>query len=225
MKKKIAVFLFFAVPIVAYLVLQTGKNDYKQLEILGPKEPVKKTINGKEVIDTLYHTVGGFSFYDQDSVLVNEKITEGSIYVVDFFFSTCKTICPKMTNQFMRVQHKFKSDDDVKLLSFTVDPLNDTPARLKEYATKHKAIKGKWYFLTGDKVALYSIAKESFFLTAMEDSLMEEGFLHSEQVVLVDKEKRIRGFYDGTDIFEVKKLIEDISTLKKLYARDEKIEN
>ena len=126
-----------------------------------------------------------------------------------------------MTNQFMRVQHKFKSDDDVKLLSFTVDPLNDSPERLKEYAVKHKAIKGKWYFLTGDKVALYSLAKESFFLTAMEDSLMEEGFLHSEQVVLVDKEKRIRGFYDGTDIFEVKKLIEDIATLKKLYARDE----
>lgn len=216
--------MFFVVPIVAYLVLRTGKNDYKQLEILGPKEPIKKTINGKEVIDTLYHTVGGFSFYDQDSVLVTEKVTEGSIYVVDFFFSTCKTICPKMSNQLMRVQHNFKTDADVKILSFTVDPLNDTPTQLKKYATKHNAIPGKWYFLTGDKVKIYSIAKESYFLTAMEDSAMEEGFLHAEQMVLVDKEKRIRGFYDGTNIFEVKKLIEDIATLKVAYASEQKEE-
>lgn len=224
MKKIVFLILFFVIPPVAYILLRTGKNDYKQLEILGPKEPIKKTIHGKEVIDTLYHTVGGFSFLDQDSNLVTEEITKGSIYVVDFFFSTCTTICPKMSKQMMRVQHQFRAHDEVKILSFTVDPQTDSPARLKEYANQHKAMKGKWYFLTGDKVKLYSLAKESFFLTAMEDSLMEEGFLHSEQVILVDKEKRIRGFYDGTDHFEVKRLIEDIATLQVAYKQEKETE-
>ena len=222
MKKVIFLVVLFVIPPVAYLLLQTGKNDYKTLEILGPKEPVNKTINGKEVVDTIYHTVGGFSLLDADSNIVTEKITDGKIYVVDFFFSTCKTICPKMSKQLARVQFQFKEDDDVAILSFTVDPLNDTPSRLKAYSDEHKAMKGKWYFLTGDKVEIYKLAKESYFLTAMEDDKLAEGFLHSEQMVLVDKEKRIRGFYDGTDHFEVKRLIEDIATLKIEYAAQAK---
>lgn len=188
------------------------------MEIFGPKEPVRKVVNGKEVIDTIYHTAGGFSLYDTDSNLVTEKITENKIYVVDFFFSTCKTICPKMSNQMMRVQHVFSEDDDVISLSFTVDPLNDTPSRLKEYAAKHKAVKGKWYFLTGDKKQIYDLAKNSYFLNAMEGNGGEDAFLHSEQFLLVDKEKRIRGIYDGTNHFDVKRLIEDIGTLQHEYA-------
>ncbi len=175
-------------------------------------------VNGKEIIDTIYHTVGNFELLDADSNLRTEKITANKIYVADFFFSTCRTICPKMSNQMMRVQHMFKNDEDVVLLSFTVDPLNDTPSRLKAYAEKHHAQQGKWYFLTGDKAQIYKLARESYFLNAMEGSGGEDAFLHSEQFILVDKEKRIRGIYDGTNHFEVKKLIEDIATLQKSYA-------
>lgn len=192
------------------------------MEILGPKEPVKKMVNGREVIDTVYHTAGGFLLYDTDSTPVTEKITEDKIYVVDFFFSTCKTICPKMSNQLMRVQYNFKEDDEVVILSFTVDPLNDTPSRLKEYAAKHNAIKGKWFFLTGDKQQIYDLARNSYFLNAVEGNGGEDAFLHSEQFLLMDKEKRIRGIYDGTNHFDVKKLIEDIGALKHEYKQSSK---
>ncbi len=221
MKKFAILALILIVPSVFYLVLRTGENKYEKLEIFGPKEPVRKMVKGKEVVDTLYHTVGGFSLYDTDSNLVTEKITDNKIYVVDFFFSTCKTICPKMSNQLMRVQHNFKKDDDVRILSFTVDPVNDTPSRLKEYARKHNAIAGKWYFLTGDKDQIYKLARNSYFLNALEGNGGEDAFLHSEQFLLIDKEKRIRGIYDGTNHFEVKKLIEDIATLQKAYLTTE----
>lgn len=216
--KKIAILVIvLIIPSVAYLLMQTGKNNYKKLEIFGPKEPVEKTVNGKVVVDTLYHTVGGFSLYDTDSVLVNEKVVEGKIYVVDFFFSTCTTICPKMSNQLMRVQHTYGDEKDVAVLSFTVDPLNDSPERLKAYAAKHKAKKGFWYFLTGEKEQIYSLAKNSYFLNAVEGDGTGDAFLHSEQFLLIDKEKRIRGLYDGTNHFEVKRLIEDIAALKNEY--------
>ncbi len=223
MKKVVVLALILIVPSVAYLLLQTGNNTYKKMDILGPKEPVRKTVNGKEVVDTIYHTVGGFSLLDADSNSVNQSITEGKIYVADFFFSTCKTICPKMSNQLMRVQHKFADADDVVILSFTVDPDNDTPSRLRAYANKHKAQKGKWYFLTGEKDSIYNLARNSYFLNAMEDASSGEGFLHSEQFLLIDKEKHIRGIYDGTNHFEVKKLMEDIAVLQKEYQDGAKV--
>lgn len=217
MKKIGILVLVLFIPSVLYLWLQTGKNNFRKLEIFGPKEPVEKTVDGKIVVDTLYHTVGGFTLLDTDSNQVTGKIAEGKISVVDFFFSTCRTICPKMTNQLMRVQHNYKDDPDVVILSFTVDPYNDTPSTLKAYAEKHKAIKGKWYFLTGEKQVIYDLAKQSYFLTAMEGNGGDDAFLHSEQVLLIDKEKRIRGMYDGTDHFEIKKLIEDIAALENEY--------
>ena len=217
MKKIGILVLVLFIPSVLYLWLQTGRNNFRKLEIFGPKEPIEKTVNGKIVVDTLYHTVGGFSLLDTDSNRVTEKIADGKITVVDFFFSTCRTICPKMSNQLMRVQHNYKDDQEVMILSFTVDPQTDTPSRLKAYAEKHNAIKGKWYFLTGEKQVIYDLAKTSYFLTAMEGNGGEDAFLHSEQVVLIDKEKRIRGMYDGTDHFEVKRLIEDIAALENEY--------
>lgn len=218
MKKIVILALILIVPSVAYLLLQTGKNNFRSLEIYGPKEPVLKTVDGKTVSDTVYHTVKGFSLLDSDSNLVTEKIAEGKICVVDFFFSTCQTICPKMSNQLMRVQHEFRNDSDVVILSFTVDPLNDTPSRLKAYAEKHRAIRGKWYFLTGDKAQIYELARSSYFLNAMEAEGGADAFLHSEQFMLIDREHRIRGMYDGTEHFEVKKLMEDIGTLRYEYA-------
>lgn len=214
MKKAILLALILVVPAVAYLLLQTGENRYEPLPIIGPREPVIRTVDGKTVMDTVYHVVGEFDLFDADSLPVTHAVAKGKISVVDFFFSTCATICPRMSNQMMRVQHKFRDDKDVVILSFTVDPLNDTPSRLKAYAQKHQAIPGKWFFITGDKEQIYRLAKESYFLNALETPNAAEAFLHSEKFLLIDKKSRIRGIYDGTDHFEVKRLIEDIEALQ-----------
>lgn len=215
MKKALLLAIVFVVPAVAYLLLQTGKNRYEPLPIIGPRDPAPRIVDGKTVIDTIYHTVGEFNLIDSDSLPVTQAVAKGKISVVDFFFSTCGTICPRMSNQMMRVQHKYRDNSDVVILSFTVDPSNDTPSRLKAYAQKHQAIPGKWYFITGDKDQIYRLAKESYFLNALETPGSAEAFLHSEKFLLIDQQGRIRGIYDGTDHFEVKRLIEDIEALQQ----------
>jgi protein SCO1/2 len=221
MRKALILLAILVVPSVFYLVIKSGKNQYKNLAYYGPKTPVSKTVNGENIIDTLYHSVQGFSLYDADSNHVTEKITEGKIVVADFIFTTCQSICPKMSDQMMRVQHAFKDNPDVIILSFTVDPEHDTPAVLKAYADKHNAIKDKWYFLTGSKDSIYALARHSYFVTAMEGDGVVDDFVHSEQVVLVDPDKHIRGFYDGTELTEVNKLIDDITILHMFLNKEQ----
>lgn len=203
------------IPGVAYLFVKSGKNNYTHLEIFGPKEPVENTVAGKTKVDTVYHTIGDFTFIDQDSNTVNQSIVKDKIYIADYFFTSCKSICPKMSDQFMRVQFAYKDDPQVMILSHTVNPEDDSPSVLNAYAKKHNAIKGKWYFLTGDKKELYDLARNSYFVTAMSGDGGPDDFIHSEQLVLVDKQKRIRGFYDGTDYNDVTRLIDEIKVLKK----------
>jgi protein SCO1/2 len=217
MRKTLILLAILIIPSVAFLLIKSGKNQYTTPEIFGPREPVTLTENGRTVTDTVYHTVKGFSLLNEDSNLVTEQITDNKIFVADFFFTTCGTICPKMSGQLERVQREFKDDPSVSIVSFTVDPENDTPFVLKEYAKEYSAISGKWHFLTGDRDQIYDLARHSYFITAMEGDGKPDAFVHSEQLVLVDKEKRIRGFYDGTDPFDVKKLIEDIKVLTMHY--------
>lgn len=227
MKKVILLVVLLVIPSLAYLYMKTGKNNFKSLEIFGPIEPIEKTVNGKTVIDTVYHSIGGFSLLDQDSNIVTQDIVKGKIHVANFFFTTCKTICPKMSNEMIRVQTAYKDDPDVKIISYTVNPEYDTPSILKKYANQHYAIKDKWYFLTGDKKVIYDLARSSYFLVASEGDGGPDDFIHSEMFVLIDKEGRIRGSldkkgnvqtYDGTNILDVKRLIEDIDVLKREYA-------
>jgi len=213
-KKGLILFAILALPSIAYLLLRTGTNKYKSLEIYGPKEPVSKTVNGKIVVDTIYHSVGGFSLLSSDSVVVTEKVTEGKIFVVDFFFTTCKTICPKMADQLVRVQNQYEKDSNVVILSHTVDPTYDSNSVLKQYAESHKAIPGKWYFLTGDKKTIYDLARNNYFISATEGDGGVGDFIHSEQLVLVDSKKHIRGFYDGTDYRDVQRLMDEIRVLE-----------
>lgn len=204
------------IPGVAYLILQTGKNNYQKLEIFGPKEPVPSASGGTP--DTVYHTVSDFSFISQDSSLITQETVKGKIYITDFIFTTCKSICPKMSNNLMRVQNAFSDDADVMLISHTVDPENDTPPVLAAYAEKHHVIKGKWFFVTGDKKQLYDVARNSYYITAMEGDGSGDDFIHSEKIVLIDKDRRIRGFYDGTDYMEVSRLIDEVKVLKWEYS-------
>lgn len=165
--------------------------------------------------DTIYHTVQPFLFINQYHDTITEKTIEGKIYVADFFFATCQSICPKMSSQLMNVQAAFKNDSQVLILSHTVNPSNDTVEVLNGYAQTYSAIKNKWHFLTGNKKAIYDMARFSYLVNALEDDGSVEGFLHSELFVLVDSHKRLRGMYDGTDSVSVAKLISDIKLLKQ----------
>jgi protein SCO1/2 len=178
-----------------------------------PKEPLpfygQKSINkqGEEI----HHKVSNFTFLNQNNKVVTQEKYSNQVYVVDFFFTTCKTICPKMTNQLVRVQKKLKGKE-FHILSHTVNPENDTTDVLLSYANEKGANLENWDFVTGDAQKIYRQAA-SYQLTAIKDTAQPIPFVHSEYLVLVDKKHRIRGLYDGTDTLEVNQLIEDIEWL------------
>ncbi len=164
--------------------------------------------------DTLYHIIADFSFVNQFGDTITNKTVYNKLYVADFFFATCESICPKMSAQLERVQAQFLKDTNFLILSHTVNPSNDNVSVLNTYGQQYKAIKGKWHLMTGDKKQIYDLAKSSYLVNALEDDGSEQGFLHSETFLLIDYAKRIRGIYDGTDSIDVNRLIKDINVLK-----------
>lgn len=186
------------------------KTNIQLLPIYGEKK-----LGGKDQKDTIYHSIQPFSFINQYHEIVNEKTIENKIYVADFFFATCQSICPQMSSQLMNVQKAFENDDSLLILSHTVNPLHDTVDVLYGYSQSYNAIKNKWHFLTGNKKEIYDMARYSYLVNALQDDGTPEGFLHSELLILIDKQKRIRGMYDGTDSVAVVKLISDIKLLKQ----------
>lgn len=191
------------------------KEAKESLPILGRKEVLTKMVDGEEVLDTVYHTIGDFAFVNQDSVVVTQEDFKGKVYVADFFFTSCPTICPVMKSQMLRVYEAFRDNDEVLLLSHTIDPEYDTVALLKDYAERLGVMdeKTKWHFVTGEKEDIYEIGQNEYMVTAMEDEDEPGGFLHSGAFILVDKERRVRGIYDGTKEMEVNRLIKDIPLL------------
>lgn len=167
--------------------------------------------------DTVYHTVSDFSLINQDGKTITQKDLAGKIYVADYFFANCKSICPKISSQLERVQKHFASESGVMILSHTVDPKRDTVEALAVYARLHEADSKKWMFLTGDKKQLYDLARHSYLVTASEGNGGPEDFVHTEQVALIDREKHIRGCYDGTDSMAVNHLITDMEQLLLSY--------
>lgn len=165
--------------------------------------------------DTVYHTIRPFFFTNQYHEPVTENTTKNKIYVADFFFATCQSICPQMSSQLVHVQDAFKNDSSILILSHTVNPMHDTVEVLHDYAESYGARKGRWHLLTGNKKDIYALAKDSYLVNALEDDGTPEGFLHSELFILIDTYGRIRGTYDGTDPVAVQKLIADIKLLKQ----------
>ncbi|HEV7232233.1 MAG TPA: SCO family protein [Bacteroidia bacterium] len=176
----------------------------------------EKTVTAKG--DTSYHTVSDFSLISQEGKTITQKNLEGKIYVADYFFANCKTICPKMSNQLERVQARFKNEPSFVIVSHTVDPSRDTVDALAAYARLHGADPQKWIFLTGDKKQLYELARHSYLAVATKGDGGPDDFVHTEQFALVDKEKHLRGFYDGTDSLEVNRLMTDIDQLLMSYG-------
>ncbi|MBA4240764.1 MAG: SCO family protein [Sphingobacteriaceae bacterium] len=204
----------FVIAITALVFFSCNTKTTEIKKLLLPVIGEKK-LAGTDGKDTLYHTVQPFSFINQYHDTVSEKTIENKIYVADFFFATCQSICPKMSSQLVHVQNAFKNDNNVLILSHTVNPANDTVEVLNGYAQTYGAIKNKWHLLTGNKKTIYDMARYSYLVNALEDDGSAEGFLHSELFILVDAQKRIRGMYDGTDSVAVVKLISDIKLLKQ----------
>ena len=193
------------------------KQNLPQLPIFYPKEETK-TVNGNVITDTIYHHIPEFSFTDQDGNTFTRSKLEGKIYIANYFFTTCKSICIDMSQQLNRVQSRFKGHHDFLIVSHTVDPENDSPEVLKEYAKRVYAEEHVWKFLTGDKKALYNHARKGYFIAADEEGDGgEHDFIHSNLFVLVDKEGRIRGYYNGTELETVSQMMDDIKLLLAEY--------
>lgn len=162
-----------------------------------------------------YHTIADFSFVNQNGKIITQKDYDGKIYVADFFFTTCQTICPIMTHNMVAVQNAFINNPKVMLLSHSVLPEQDSVPVLKKYALEKGVIDAKWNLVTGDKRAIYYIARKSYLAVKTGSPEQMYDMVHTENLVLVDTKKRIRGFYDGTKTAEMQRLIEDIRWLSE----------
>lgn len=194
-KKILYLFAILLLPGALYLLLWTGDHHFSQLPYIGPKEAV---LNSEGTYDTLYHKIPYFEFTNQDGKTVTRDDLLGSVYIADFFFVTCPTICPKMTTNMGYIQDKFSDRKDLRFISITVNPEHDTAEVLKDYAEMVHANTETWDFLTGDKEKIYEVAMKGFFISAQEDEIAPGGFLHSQYLVLVDKQGHVRGMFDGT---------------------------
>lgn len=201
--RSVVICIFLIVCGVAMNSCVVKEND---LPILG-----ERRVEGN---DTVYHTIGPFRFVDQDGADVTESTFKNKIYVADFFFTSCRTICPIMKTQMVRVYEATKEMPDVLLLSHTIDPEYDTVALLHDFARRLGAETRRWHFVTGVKDSIYKIAQTGYFATAMEDKTEPDGFIHSGAFLLIDKKSRIRGKYDGTKEEDVDRLIADIRKLR-----------
>lgn len=206
--KKVLLFIVTAIAIQSC----TGKSDQK-LPILGNREPVERNVDGKLVVDTIYQTIPPFSYLNQDSVVVTDKDFDGKIYIADFFFTSCNTICPVMHRNMLTVYKKFKDNPKVKFLSHSIDIKYDLPSRLKTYATKLGIEGNQWEFVHGSRDSIFDIAAKSYLVSAFEDSADPQGLVHQGWFILVDTKKQLRGAYDGTKEDQVKQMMEDMDKL------------
>jgi protein SCO1 len=189
-------------------ILLFSCNEPRELPVYGGKMPAS---GGPDTID--YH-IPSFSFLNQDGRVVDEAVIKDKLLVVEFFFTSCPSICPKMQKEMLRVYEKYKSDSDVLILAYSIDPARDSVEKLKRYANKLGIESSKWHFLTGEKDSIYYIA-DKFLVSAEEDPDAPGGHVHSGSFILVDRKKRIRGYYDGTDEKSVEKLLSEIDILRK----------
>ena len=207
---KLSQFIFYCLLII---INYSCNNSQQKLPILGNRDAITKTVNGKEITDTLYHQIPNFEFINQDSVKITQKNFAGKIYVADFFFTTCPTICPKMKTQMLRIYRKFKDNPKVAILSHTIDPRHDIPAVLKEFSKNLGIQNSMWQMVTGDKAKIYEIGQKSYMVSATDDPTQPGGIVHSGAFILVDKNRHIRGIYDGTEPEKVDKLMIDMEIL------------
>ncbi len=222
MRSFFAKFKFFGIVllIVSTVIISLFYNALQPKEILPVYQPAM--VNFELVDSTLqhvkkYHTIADFALTNQNGKLVTQKDYENKIYIADFFFTTCPTICPIMTKNMAGIQDEILNDDDVMLLSHSVTPEIDSVPQLKKYAMEKGVKDSKWNLVTGDKRQIYELARKSYMAVKSDGDAGPYDMIHTENFILVDKERRIRGFYDGTNTEEMEKLLSDLKILKSSY--------
>ena len=194
---------------------QQHQVDMPKLPYMGKYDIIEKTENGKTVYDTVFTAIPSFRFINQDNKIITEKDYNGKVYIADFFFTTCPSICPKMTNTLTLVQEKLKGEPNFGILSHTIDPEFDNPSKLKAYAQKNNANPVVWNFVTGNRDTLYDLCENYYMAFAKMDSLAEGGYIHSGFLILIDKNKFVRGAYDGTRPEMADSIAADVKLLLK----------
>ncbi len=222
MKNKLGAFAIAVLIPLAFFLYFDGQGPptrpkLKRMLALVPPDTLQE--NKIRVNDTLWHTIPPFEFMGHTGKKVSEKDFENTVFVADFFFTHCPGICPKMSSQLKRVQYEFRDDPTVKILSHTVDPARDSIETLANYAEAYEVDSTKWLLVTGEKTDLYRQARKGYRVTATEGDGGEDDFVHTEKFVLVDRNRVVRGYYDGTDSLSVNRLMEGIKILQLEYPR------
>ncbi|WP_162946529.1 SCO family protein [Chitinophaga barathri] len=210
------------VPLTGYLIVDHyGKNVVHVPPYLIAERVDTVVKDGKTTYDTVFHKVQDFTLTNQLGEQVNLKNAENRILIVNFFFTSCPVICPNLIKNLKRVQDTYnKNDTLIQIISLTVDPARDTVQTLKKYADKHNIDPKNWWLLTGDKKEIYDLARHEFFVNALEGTGGPDDFIHTEKFVVIDKDRYIRGYYNGLDSNDVRRMVNDIAVLH--IAKDKK---
>ena len=209
--------IFSLISIIIVAIIFNILNVEKPLPIYQPSMVNNELVDSSLLDVRKYHKIADFSLINQNGKIITQEDYKDKIYIADFFFTTCQTICPIMTDHMHDIQKEIKNDDDIMLLSHSVTPEIDSVAQLKKYALKKGIDDRKWNLVTGNKKQIYDLARKSYLAVKDYDSDDQYDMIHTENFMLIDKKSQIRGFYDGTNPDDINRLLVDIETLKKEY--------
>ena len=209
---------WFSFLILSLIIISIFYSILKPKKVLPIYQPSR--VNAEMVDDSIqyiskYHKIADFSLINQNGKVITQNDYKDKIYIADFFFTTCQTICPIMTDHMYQIQKEILNDDEVLLLSHSVTPKIDSVAQLKSYAMQKGVNDSKWNLVTGDKKQIYELARKSYMAVKTDGTGDEYDMIHTENFMLIDKKRQIRGYYDGTKPEDIERLLEDIAILKK----------
>ncbi len=209
--------VFGIISIVIIALIYNTLNVYQPLPIYQPTMVSTALVDSSLHYKKKYHKIADFALTNQNGKTITQHDFKDKIYVADFFFTTCQSICPVMTNHMVHLQNVLKEDPEVLLLSHSVTPTIDTVAQLKRYAIQKGVLDHKWHLVTGPKKIIYKLARKSYLAVKEGGDGGPYDMIHTENFMLIDKKRQIRGYYDGTNTEDIAKLLEDIAHLKKEY--------
>lgn len=212
--KFFGIFLFVLSAVIITIIYSILKPE-ERLQVYQPSMVNAELVDGSVQEVRKYHTISDFKLINQNGDTITQSFYKDKIYIADFFFTTCQSICPVMTDHMLQIQEKLKADPEVLLLSHTVIPNADSVPQLKKYAMEKGVNDEKWNLVTGDKKQIYDLARKSYLAAKTEGDGGPFDMIHTENFVLIDKKNRIRGFYDGTDPEAIENLLQDLQVLKK----------
>ncbi|MCF1421032.1 SCO family protein [Mangrovimonas futianensis] len=205
------------ISVIIVIIIYNVLNVYQPLPIYQPTMVNSELVDSTLHYQKKYHKISDFKLVNQNGDTITQDVYKDKIYIADFFFTTCQTICPIMTDNMAQLQEKLKDDNQVMLLSHSVTPEIDSVPQLKKYALKKGVIDSKWNLVTGDKKQIYELARKSYLAVKTDGDGGPFDMIHTENFMLIDKKKQIRGFYDGTNQEDMERLLNDIKTLEKEY--------